>query len=155
MKSKFPIPIKFHWGYLILTLVLCVVFYVGSLLLYPEWKNINGWTIALLIIVVSATVQFVANLRAVIEPSAKNNAQQDKVNKSKQGSEDTMKKEECEAIERRLIAAQKILSVLEEKASRFPITDIPATLTLDLEEKRKEVISLKEELKICLGGSNE
>ncbi|MFN8386192.1 MAG: hypothetical protein U0X92_07180 [Anaerolineales bacterium] len=60
-------------------------------MLYHEWKNINGWTIGTLIIVVSATVQFVADLRAVIEPSAKNNAQQDKVNKSKQGA-DTMKK---------------------------------------------------------------
>lgn len=155
IKSKLPTSIKLHWGYLIFTLILCVIFYVGSLLLYPEWKNINGWTFALLIIVVSATVQFVANLRAVIEPSTRNNTQQNKVDKSKQGSEDRMKKEECDAIERRLIAAQKILSVLEEKASRFPITDIPATLTLDLEEKRKEVSSLKEELKICLGGNNE
>lgn len=49
-------------------------------------------------------------------------------------------------LEQRLHMAQTILGILETKAASFPLSEMPATLLLNLQEKRNEVNQLQKQL---------
>jgi hypothetical protein len=54
---------RFHRGYLLVTVMLVALLFVGSLLIFPDWTRTNGWVFVLLGIVADRVVQFVANWR--------------------------------------------------------------------------------------------
>lgn len=100
----------------------------------------------LLLFVIAITIAIVHSSDVISNPLLESR-------KHKNEKVETMKEIDCEAIKRRLDAAKKILNALEMKAAGYPKTERPATLEVDLDEKRAEVKMLERMLLDCLGGN--
>ncbi len=57
------------WKYLISGIVLAIVVFIGSMLIFPDWGRSNGWMLVLVVVIVSGVVEFLANWRQAFEAS--------------------------------------------------------------------------------------
>ncbi len=58
----------FSWRYIVVAIFLVIIAFLASLFIFPDWAGSNRLILALIVLIISQTVNFLANFRTAFEP---------------------------------------------------------------------------------------